>query len=339
MTGRKVFIFILSIILCVDLVVFADQKYKIFGRKISDRVNHLADLVLKGAGETHENPDFADSALEVARTYPADLEVFKHCYPDVQFEPVFDENYQDWLIHITAPVVFGKQEVKKIDFYWADGRFLPESELSSKEKYWTLIYNYEKRRDPSSYTEDELDAIRNFSSTENRKDGKGTPMFFYDFLYSAKSQIIIEDHILYTTFLGKKTKVHERIIQPLKNVENRINQLAEINPVVKAFCSSLKSCDAYNWRIIEGTGRKSFHTYGIAVDILPKKLSGKAIFWSWTKDKDPKNWMLTPFENRWNPPDEVIDAFEKEGFIWGGNWIIFDNMHFEYHPELLYSRN
>ncbi|MBQ9624309.1 MAG: M15 family metallopeptidase, partial [Treponema sp.] len=25
----------------------------------------------------------------------------------------------------------------------------------------------------------------------------------------------------------------------------------------------------------------------------------------------------------------------EEGFIWGGYWVIFDNMHFEYHPELI----
>ena len=39
-------------------------------------------------------------------------------------------------------------------------------------------------------------------------------------------------------------------------------------------------------------------------------------------------------ESRWNPPDPVIRAFEKEGFIWGGKWPLYDNMHFEYRPEL-----
>ena len=35
------------------------------------------------------------------------------------------------------------------------------------------------------------------------------------------------------------------------------------------------------------------------------------------------------------PPQSVIDIFEDEGFIWGGKWVIWDNMHFEYHPELI----
>ena len=45
--------------------------------------------------------------------------------------------------------------------------------------------------------------------------------------------------------------------------------------------------------------------------------------------------MLTPLSWRWMPPQAVIDIFEEEGFIWGGKWAIWDNMHFEYHPELI----
>ena len=34
-------------------------------------------------------------------------------------------------------------------------------------------------------------------------------------------------------------------------------------------------------------------------------------------------------------PAEIIAAFEKHGFIWGGRWYHYDTMHFEYRPELL----
>jgi hypothetical protein len=44
--------------------------------------------------------------------------------------------------------------------------------------------------------------------------------------------------------------------------------------------------------------------------------------------------MLIPLEKRWMPPQEVIAAFEREGFAWGGKWDFFDNMHFEFRPEL-----
>ena len=71
------------------------------------------------------------------------------------------------------------------------------------------------------------------------------------------------------------------------------------------------------------------------MDILPKRLDGKEIFWSWARDKNPKGWMLTPLSKRWMPPQSVIEIFESEGFVWGGKWGIWDNMHFEYHPELI----
>lgn len=271
---------------------------------------------------------------------PAQLEIFRKCYPDVEFTPVYDEKKDDWLVKIVAPVFPGKADKKEISLWWANCRLLPESELENKTKYWSLIYSYSKLKDPSAMTDAEIESVRNFSSSENRRSTGGTPMFFYDFLYGAKSRIVIEDHIVNSTFLGKSTKIHERIREPLKRVEQKIYSLAENETEIQEFIDSLDSADAYNWRVIEGTGgRKSFHSYGIAVDLLPKRLNGKAIFWSWTRDRDPENWMLTPFERRWSPPGKVIEIFEKEGFIWGGNWIIFDNMHFEYHPELIAAKN
>jgi hypothetical protein len=36
-----------------------------------------------------------------------------------------------------------------------------------------------------------------------------------------------------------------------------------------------------------------------------------------------------------NYPQEIVELFEKHGFIWGGKWSHFDLMHFEYRPEML----
>ena len=269
---------------------------------------------------------------------PEKLELFRKCYPDVDFNALFDSENQDWLVTVTAPVFAektGEDNLKKSEFWWADCRLLPESELQNKDSYWPLIYEYSKLKDPATLTEEEIERVKNFSSAENRQNSLGTPMFFYDFLYAAKSQVIIEDHILSTTFLGKPTKVHERIKPNLKRIESAVYNEAKTDKEVDSILQGLKSADAYNWRVIQGTRRKSFHSYGIAIDLLPEHLNGKAIFWSWTRDKDPQNWMLTPLADRWIPPQKVIDIFEDEGFIWGGNWIIFDNMHFEFHPELV----
>lgn len=281
--------------------------------------------------------DYANSLSKISdKKEPKELEIFRACYPDLEFIPEYYEEKDDYLVKIVAPIFYGEEETKEIFLWWADCRFLPESELVNKDKYWKLIYPYQKIKDPATMNEEELARIRNFSSTENRQTSGGTPMFFYDFLYAAKSRVVIEDHIVRVSFLGKETKIHERVQNALDKVEKKIYLAAKTDAEVQGFIENLRSADAYNWRIIEGTGgRKSFHSYGIAVDLLPKRLGGKEIFWSWTKDKKPTTWMLTPLSARWTPPQKVIDFFEEEGFIWGGNWIIFDNMHFEYHPEIL----
>jgi peptidoglycan LD-endopeptidase CwlK len=80
----------------------------------------------------------------------------------------------------------------------------------------------------------------------------------------------------------------------------------------------------FNWRRIAGTDRLSAHAFGIAIDINVKFSN----YWRWEM-KDG----LFRYKNR--IPHEIVDIFEKHGFIWGGKWYHFDTMHFEYRPELL----
>ena len=270
---------------------------------------------------------------------PDEIKEFMAFYPDIEYFALYDLEVEDWKIEMTADLYFNRtakpKEKKTATFYWAGGRLLPKELLSEKENYWILQYKYNNTlRDPKTYTDEEIAQIRNFSSSENRKNSGGTPMFFFDFLYSAQSQRIIEEHMIRTTFLGKKTRVHERIFDSLKNVEKKIQAQSQ-DAEVKQFIKTLKSAYAYHWREIVGTERKSFHSYGIAIDVLPKRLGGKAIFWDWEKERSGDKWMLVPLEKRWTPGKKVIQIFEEEGFIWGGYWVIFDNMHFEYHPELV----
>lgn len=257
--------------------------------------------------------------------------LFQKSYSDLIWETDFDRKEIDWVMTVTIP-----GEKKSATFYWCHGRMLPPEELPNKEKYSPLLYKYEKNvRDPANYTEDEKQRLKDFSSSENRLNGPGTPMFFFDFLYDSYSRATIEPHIKRIKFLGKSTKVHERLVNVLKDVENSIIMTSLYDPAVQSFLKNIESADAFYWREIAGTNRKSFHSLGIAIDILPLKLSGKEIFWGWAQRHNPQGWMLTPLSNRWSPPQNVISIFEANGFIWGGKWAIWDNMHFEYHPELI----
>ena len=48
-------------------------------------------------------------------------------------------------------------------------------------------------------------------------------------------------------------------------------------------------------------------------------------------------WLWRGSGERHRIPPEIVDIFERHGFIWGGKWLHYDTMHFEYRPELLNS--
>ena len=79
----------------------------------------------------------------------------------------------------------------------------------------------------------------------------------------------------------------------------------------------------YSCRVIAGTDLTSMHSYGAAIDIN----TSYSDYWRWSRGKRAI-W-------RNQIPMEIVSAFERHGFIWGGRWTHFDTMHFEYRPELL----
>jgi D-alanyl-D-alanine carboxypeptidase len=82
----------------------------------------------------------------------------------------------------------------------------------------------------------------------------------------------------------------------------------------------------YNCRPIAATDRMSAHGLGIAIDIAAKHSN----YWRWSKP-DANGRVVYKNEVPW----EIVRAFEKHGFIWGGKWYHYDTMHFEYRPELI----
>lgn len=124
-------------------------------------------------------------------------------------------------------------------------------------------------------------------------------------------------------FFGLRYPVHERAAEPLRRVVARLEPLVKEQP--KRFLPFLKDIGGtWHWRTIKRSKRLSAHAFGIAID-LNVELSD---YWRWTYRGKPMVW-----KNR--VPQEIVDAFEAEGFIWGGRWKHYDTMHFEYRPELL----
>lgn len=265
---------------------------------------------------------FADAPVFLE---PAELRILRGAYPDVIFNTSYDFEVNDWKIEINGTTL-----------YWADGKMLAAGNLGNKDSYRPVLYRYAKEiLDPAAFTQEHIKEIRTFTSTENRRSQEGNSLDFFNAVYDSATRRSVEQHITQIQFFGRSTNVHERIVEPLRRVEKRIRELARTDSEVQNFVSTLVRVDSYNWRQIGDRSSRSFHSYGIAVDILPKGWGQKNIYWAWRRDIDPQNWMILPLDRRWMPPKQVIDAFEKEGFIWGGKWIIWDNMHFEYHPELI----
>lgn len=85
----------------------------------------------------------------------------------------------------------------------------------------------------------------------------------------------------------------------------------------------LRSDGGYMWRRIAGEQRLSPHAFGIAIDLS----ASRAPYWRWSAQR--------PHPLQRDYPGEIVEAFESQGFIWGGKWHEYDIMHFEYRPELI----
>jgi hypothetical protein len=119
-------------------------------------------------------------------------------------------------------------------------------------------------------------------------------------------------------FLGHRVWFHARAAPALARVAARLRRAIASDGTLAPFVAKLGG--TLNERTIAGTDRPSAHSWGIAIDLDP----ARATYWRWQRG----GWR-----NRM--PQAIVDAFEAEGFIWGGRWFHFDTMHFEYRPELL----
>jgi hypothetical protein len=124
-------------------------------------------------------------------------------------------------------------------------------------------------------------------------------------------------------FLGMPVRVHRLMAPALARVAARLEEARNHDRSLDPFLRRLSG--GFAQRKIAGTDRTSAHAFGIAID-LDKSMSD---YWRWQKK---------PFRWRNRIPQAIVDAFEAEGFIWGGRWYHYDTMHFEYRPELLDER-
>lgn len=138
---------------------------------------------------------------------------------------------------------------------------------------------------------------------------------------TSKSDIL--NNLVTIDWYGRKLKVTKvnGVNKKLDSVKNELGKLP-----LEFHKYFTKTAGTFNYRKIAGTDRISAHSFGIALDINTEY----SHYWRWQK---PDASGIYKYIN--NIPLEIVEIFEKYGFIWGGKWYHFDTMHFEYRPELL----
>jgi len=280
---------------------------------------------------TSKKPDISENTVSPEQPIPAPTRAQRvtsalfAAYPD-KIERIEFRN-DDWAVLLNDTW-----------FYFAGGRLMPYDELINAADYSPIqFYNYPEKlpawEERAHERSERSERFRNWTNTERRIRSRRS-YFFWDSLWQAAERSDIEARLTDVKFLGWSPTVHKQIQEPLKQVDAEIMAAAKTEPSLLEWIDDIGSLGGYYWRDIAGTVIRSPHSYGTAIDILPKSLKGKQTYWLWTSDHT-EEWWTVPYEKRWHPPDTVIKAFENHGFIWGGKWPLFDTMHFEYRPEIL----
>lgn len=160
--------------------------------------------------------------------------------------------------------------------------------------------------------------------------GRARNAAFFDKLYGNCKRGEVEKNLATIVWLPRKAGQRLRV--------NRRNGAAQALEAVSRELDALParfdvfltpSAGTYNCRVIAGTKRLSAHGYAIAIDIAVKRSD----YWRNAKPGEDGSYA---FRNE--IPPQIVEIFERHGFIWGGRWHHYDTMHFEYRPELTGTR-
>ena len=204
--------------------------------------------------------------------------------------------------------------------YWNDGTKMKYDDGISGKDFETLLNEpclLDQMLQPYPVGKDYTIPI-----AENNDPGRIRYEPFFFKMYG-KSKSAVRKNLTTIDWFGRKLKVSK-----LNGIDKKLLKIKkELLKLPKKYHKYfMKTAGTFNWRNIAGTSRKSVHSFGIAIDIN----TSYSNYWRWSKPDDNGKY---PYKNK--IPLEIVEVFEKYGFIWGGKWYHYDTMHFEYRPELL----
>ena len=137
------------------------------------------------------------------------------------------------------------------------------------------------------------------------------------------SEAEVARHLVTVDWFGQKLKFTS--INGAHRQLKKVEQELQGNTALRSYFAQSST---FYWRKVRGAKRQSAHSYGMTIDIN----AASSDYWQWA---NPRKGELDKISYKNRIPMEIVKAFEKHGFIWGGRWYHFDTMHFEYRPELL----
>jgi hypothetical protein len=206
--------------------------------------------------------------------------------------------------------------------YYREGRLLAEWNLGNSHRYDSLFTEYD-----STGPVDRLPRGRRLPRSRD---------LLYAMFGATEGQV--RKHCITFTFLNHEVNVSRIAAPALRQVEREIYAAAGSDPEVRDFIRDLSVIYSFHRKNVKGSRTLSFHAYGLALDLIPKSYNKQHANWMWSRTYK-RYWYRIPLEERWSPPAAVMNAFKRNGFIWGGDWIRFDCVHFEYRPEIAFTRD
>lgn len=157
----------------------------------------------------------------------------------------------------------------------------------------------------------------------NKDPGRIRHYGFIGSVYGDSKESIEKNLVQVNTYYGTVTfnKSNDAAAN-LKRALDEVGLLSKSIPKINEFVTPLSG--TYNYRVIQGTGLLSPHSFGIAIDLN----RNDSDYWKWVS-KEKGDIRIASY------PKELVQVFEKYGFVWGGKWSHFDILHFEYKPEVV----
>lgn len=218
--------------------------------------------------------------------------------------------------------------------YWKDGTKMPLKTTSKKEIDLKKVSDKEFERllstsDPFMMLSPEYPYLEEIKAPGKNEDpGRFRNNEFLKKVYGA-NQGKVGKNLVTVKWLRKNVNKSFQV-NKMNGAAASLQKISdELDKLPKKFMKYLDNpAGTFMWRNIAGTDNLSAHSFAIAIDINVNQ----SHYWrSYKKEKDG----LLKFRN--NIPMEIVEIFEKHGWIWGGRWYHFDTMHFEYRPEIIES--